>query len=197
MDCLIEPMTASDWSQVRAIYQEGIATGQATFQTEAPAWETWNAAHLPCCRLVARRGEAVIGWTALSLTSTRACYAGVAEVSVYVAARARGQGIGDRLMRVLLEASELHGIWTLWSSIFPENVASWRLHLRHGFREVGRRERIAARPVPRLCPDALAAGTVDALLLACMHRANIHPLLSKDSAWKVRRKPSTIGSTKK
>jgi L-amino acid N-acyltransferase YncA len=143
MDWTLNAMTPADWSQVRAIYLEGLATGNATFQTEAPSWEAWDAGHLPNCRLVVRRGEDVIGWAALSLGSARPCYAGVAEVSVYVAASARGQAVGDALMRTLVETSEAHGIWTLWSSIFPENVASIRLHLRHGFREVGRRERIA------------------------------------------------------
>lgn len=143
MDCNLNAMTPADWPQVRAIYLEGIATGQATFQTEAPSWEAWDAGHLPSCRLVARRAEQVAGWVALSLGSTRPSYAGVAEVSVYVAAAVRGQGVGDALMRALIESSEAHGIWTLWSSIFPENTASLRLHLRHGFRKVGRRERIA------------------------------------------------------
>lgn len=143
MDCYIEAMVPADWPQVRAIYLEGIATRQATFQTEAPSWEVWDAGHLRNCRLAVRRGEQVVGWAALSLTSSRPCYSGVAEVSVYVSATARGQGVGDALMRALVESSESHGIWTLWSSVFPENAASVRLHLRQGFREVGRRERIA------------------------------------------------------
>lgn len=139
----IEALRATDWEQVRAIYLEGIATGQATFQTEAPAWAEWDAGHLSTPRLVARADEGVLGWAALSSSSKRACYAGVAEVSIYVAAAARGQRVGNALMTALIVASEQHGIWTLWSSVFPENVASIRLHLRHGFREVGRRERIA------------------------------------------------------
>jgi len=139
----IETMRATDWEPVRAIYLEGIATGQATFQTEAPAWTEWDAGHLITPRLVARADEGVLGWAALSPSSKRACYAGVAEVSVYIAAAARGQGLGNALLAALIAAAEQQGIWTLWSSIFPENVASIRLHLRHGFREVGRRERIA------------------------------------------------------
>jgi phosphinothricin acetyltransferase len=143
MDFVIGSMRPQDWDFVRAIYLEGIATGQATFETEAPDWERWDAGHSPQCRLVARNGDVVLGWAALSLVSRREVYAGVAEVSVYVAASARGLGVGGALMRALIEASELHGVWTLQSSIFPENHASVALHLKHGFREVGRRERIA------------------------------------------------------
>jgi phosphinothricin acetyltransferase len=136
-------MQPQDWESVRTIYIEGIATGRATFETEAPDWERWNAGHLPQCRLVARNGDSVLGWAALSPVSNRLVYAGVTEVSVYVAASARGVGVGDALMRALIEASERHGVWTLQSSVFPENHASVALHLKHGFREVGRRERIA------------------------------------------------------
>jgi phosphinothricin acetyltransferase len=143
MDFVIGSMRPQDWDFVRAIYLEGITTGHATFETEAPDWERWDAGHLPQCRLVARNGDVVLGWAALSLVSRREVYAGVAEVSVYVAASARGLGVGGALMRALIEASELHGVWTLQSSIFPENHASVALHLKHGFREVGRRERIA------------------------------------------------------
>jgi L-amino acid N-acyltransferase YncA len=143
MDYVIEALCAHDWEQVRAIYLEGIATGQATFQTSAPEWEEWDAGHLPHCRLVARTDGRVLGWAALSPTSKRACYAGVAEVSVYIAAAARGQGVGKALLAALIAASEEHGIWTLWAAIFPENAASIRLHVQAGFREVGRRERIA------------------------------------------------------
>jgi L-amino acid N-acyltransferase YncA len=139
----IEAMRATDWAQIRAVYLEGIATGQATFQTEAPAWAEWDAGHLSTPRLVARAAGSVLGWAALSPSSKRACYAGVAEVSIYIAAAARGQGVGNALMAALIAAAEEQGLWTLWSSIFPENAASLRLHLRHGFREVGRRERIA------------------------------------------------------
>jgi L-amino acid N-acyltransferase YncA len=143
MDFVIDSLRPQDWEFVRAIYLEGVATGQATFETEAPDWERWDAGHLPQCRFVARSGDGVLGWAALSPVSRRKVYAGVAEVSVYVAASARGRGVGGALMRALIEASERHGVWTLQSSIFPENHASVALHLKHGFREVGRRERIA------------------------------------------------------
>ena len=136
-------MTAQDWQQVRHIYQEGLATGNATFETQAPEWEVWDARHLPTCRLVARQGDAILGWAALSPVSSRAVYAGVAEVSIYVSAAARGQGVGHTLLKALIAKSERNGIWTLQASIFPENVASIQLHLRHGFRQLGRRERIA------------------------------------------------------
>jgi phosphinothricin acetyltransferase len=143
MDFVIDLMQPRDWEFVLAIYLEGIATGQATFETEAPDWERWDAGHLPQCRLVARNGDGVLGWAALSPVSKREVYAGVAEVSVYVASAARGRGVGGALMRALIEASERHGVWTLQSSVFPENQSSVALHLNHGFREVGRRERIA------------------------------------------------------
>jgi len=143
MDFVIDSLLTQDWELVLAIYLEGIATGQATFETEAPDWERWDAGHLPQCRLVARSGDGILGWAALSPVSRREVYAGVAEVSVYVAASARGFGVGGALMRALIEASERQGVWTLQSSVFPENHASVALHLKHGFREVGRRERIA------------------------------------------------------
>jgi len=143
MDFVIDSLLTQDWEFVRAIYLEGIATGQATFETEGPDWERWDAGHLPHCRIVARSGDGILGWAALSPVSRREVYAGVAEVSVYVAASARGFGVGGALMRALIEASERQGVWTLQSSIFPENHTSVALHLKHGFREVGRRERIA------------------------------------------------------
>jgi L-amino acid N-acyltransferase YncA len=143
MDFTIDLMRPQDWEFVKAIYLEGIATGHATFETEAPDWERWDAGHSPQCRLAARNGTGVLGWAALSPVSKRQVYAGVAEVSVYVAATARGLGVGGALMRALIEASEKHGVWTLQAGIFPENQASLALHFRHGFREVGRRERIA------------------------------------------------------
>jgi phosphinothricin acetyltransferase len=139
----IGELTPADLDQVRAIYLEGIATGQATFETEAPAWETWDAGHLEVGRLAARSGDKLLGWAALSPVSRRACYAGVAEVSVYVSQAARGQGVGRALLEALIAAAELHGIWTLQGATFPENVASLRLQARCGFRIIGRRERIA------------------------------------------------------
>ena len=143
MNCVIDQMRASDWEQVRAIYLEGIRTGHATFETEAPSWERWDEAHLASARLVMRDGERVLGWAALSPVSKRQVYRGVAELTVYVAESARGQGIGRTLLEALIIESERNGIWTLQASIFPENTASVELHRRCGFREVGRRERIA------------------------------------------------------
>lgn len=142
----VEAMAASDWEQVREIYLEGVATGHATFEQDAPSWEKWDAARLPHSRLVAGlgcgTGSQVAGWAALSPASDRCAYAGVAEVSVYVAARHRGQGVGARLLNTLIEVSEAAGIWTLQAQMFPENRASLSLHMRCGFREVGRRERL-------------------------------------------------------
>jgi phosphinothricin acetyltransferase len=136
-------MTADDWPAVRAIYEAGIATGHATFQTEAPTWEAWDRTHLPSCRLVAKDDQVeIIGWAALSPVSSRPVYAGVAEVSVYVATRARGQGIGRALLEELVRQSEADGRWTLQAGIFPENEASLALHRCCGFRVVGRRERL-------------------------------------------------------
>jgi phosphinothricin acetyltransferase len=140
----VDAMSSDDWPAVRDIYEAGIATGEATFQTEAPAWDAWDAAHLETCRLVAREEYGtLIGWAALGRVSARPVYAGVAEVSVYVAASARGRGVGRLLLTALIDASERDGRWTLQASIFPENEASVRLHERCGFRVVGRRERIA------------------------------------------------------
>jgi len=142
----IDSMTPADWPAVRDIYEAGIATGEATFQTEAPPWNTWDAAHLETCRLVARdEHDVVIGWAALGRVSQRPVYSGVAEVSVYVAESARGQGVGLQLLTALIAASERDGRWMLQASIFPENEASVRLHQRCGFRIVGRRERIACQ----------------------------------------------------
>ena len=138
-------MSPQDWAAVREIYRQGIATGNATFETSVPGWEQWDAGHLPCCRLLARDGEDVLGWAALSRVSSRAVYAGVAEVSVYVAAQARGHGVGSMLLSALVTASEQNGIWTLQASVFPENQSSIALHRRCGFREVGTRQRIGCR----------------------------------------------------
>jgi len=138
----IVPLRAEHWPAVRAIYEEGIATGNATFETSAPAWRAWNASHLPFARLVALDGGEVIGWAALSRVSDRCAYAGVAEVSVYVTASAQGRGVGSTLLASLVGESEANGIWTLTAGIFPENVSSVRLHERAGFRVVGMRKRI-------------------------------------------------------
>jgi L-amino acid N-acyltransferase YncA len=135
-------MRPEEWDAVRAIYLEGIATGNSTFEQSAPDWETWDQGHLPSCRLVARATGEMLGWTALSPVSRRQVYAGVAEFSVYVAERARGRGIGAALLQALIEVSEREGIWTLQSGIFPENTASLELCRRFGFRVVGTRERV-------------------------------------------------------
>ncbi len=138
----IEPMIAAHWPDVRAIYLEGIATGCATFETSAPDWKQWDAAHLPTSRLVARDLGSTLGWSALSRVSSRQVYSGVAEVSVYVAACARGKGVGTRLLSALVEASEQNSIWTLQAGIFPENHASIRMHQKCGLRTVGTRQRL-------------------------------------------------------
>jgi phosphinothricin acetyltransferase len=143
MCCRITPLQPEDWPAVRSIYAEGIATGNATFEIETPDWKKWDAAHRQDCRLVARKlEEEIVGWAALSPVSLRRVYAGVAEVSVYVAASARGQGVGNALLPALIEESERAGVWTLQAGIFPENSASLRLHYAHEFREVGARRRI-------------------------------------------------------
>ncbi len=139
----ITKLLAEHWTAVKAIYEEGIATGNATFQTEAPEWSVWDNAHLPHSRLVALSEAGIlVGWAALSLVSSRSVYAGVAEVSVYIAAGQRGRKIGEALLAALITESERNNIWTLQASIFPENVASLRIHARCGFRQVGYRERI-------------------------------------------------------
>lgn len=135
-------MRPDDWDQVRRIYLEGIATGQATFETESPSWEKWDRSHLPFARLVARDGGEVCGWAALSPASLRAAYAGVAEVSIYVAGEYRNRGIGRSLLERLVVESEQNGIWTLQAVVFAENEATLALHRGCGFREVGCRERI-------------------------------------------------------
>jgi phosphinothricin acetyltransferase len=142
MEYKITPMKPEDWPAVREIYREGIATGHATFETDLPAWEKWDAAHRKDCRLLARNAEQIFDWAALSPVSARRVYTGVAEVSVYVAASARGIGVGKRLLQALIEESERNEIWTLQAGIFPENIASVALHKSCGFREVGVRRRI-------------------------------------------------------
>ena len=139
---VIRSLLPDEWSAVRRIYQEGIATGNATFEQAAPEWEEWDAGKLAVPRLAAELDGAMVGWAALSPTSKRHVYRGVAEVSVYVAASARGQGVGRALLSALVEQSEAAGIWTLQAGIFPENAASVRLHEQCGFRIVGHREKI-------------------------------------------------------
>lgn len=145
MDFLIKSLEATDWERVKEIYLEGLATGDATFETTAPSQVDWDNGHLPCCRLAAVEmpAELLVGWAALSRISPREAYKGVAEVSVYVAASARGKGVGRSLLQMLIDESNRNEIWTLQASIFPENTASLRLHKGLGFRTVGYRERIA------------------------------------------------------
>ena len=138
----IRLLLPSDWPAVRRIYAEGIATHNATFEQNPPEWEAWDAGKLAHPRLVGEMDGAIVGWAALSPTSKRAVYRGVTEVSVYVAAVARGQGVGRALLAALTEQSEAAGIWTLQAGIFPENAASVHLHEQAGFRIVGRRQRI-------------------------------------------------------
>ncbi len=139
---LIEQLRAEHWEDVARIYAEGIATRQATFETEVPSWEAWDGSHLAEHRFVAVRAGRVVGWAALSSVSDRCVYGGVAENSVYVGEDARGQGVGRALLAALVASSEAAGIWTIQSGIFPENVASLRVHESVGFRVVGRRERL-------------------------------------------------------
>ena len=138
---MIRELRPDDWPAVRAIYEEGIRGGNATFETEAPSWDRWHAAH-PELRLVAERDGAVVGWSALSPASARRCYRGVGDVSTYVAGKARGAGLGRELLDELVARSEQAGYWTLTAGVFPENAASLRLHRACGFRQVGVRERL-------------------------------------------------------
>jgi phosphinothricin acetyltransferase len=138
----IRPLMPGDWPAVEEIYLQGIRTGNATFETTSPGWEAWDAEHLESCRWVAESEEGMAGWAALSGVSDRCVYGGVAEVSVYVADSFQGRGVGTVLLDALIRASEEAGIWTLQAGIFPENVASIRIHQKLGFRTVGLRERL-------------------------------------------------------
>jgi L-amino acid N-acyltransferase YncA len=138
----LRDLRPGDWSEVARIFEEGIRTGNATFENEVPSWGDWDAAHLPEHRFVAERDGRVVGWIALVPVSPRECYAGVAEVSAYVDGDARGEGVGRALLARLIESSERGGIWTLETGVFPENAASLGLLERFGFRVVGTRERI-------------------------------------------------------
>jgi phosphinothricin acetyltransferase len=138
----IRDLRPDDWPEVARILAEGIATGNATFETEVPSWKAWSTGHLPEHRLVAERDGHVVGWIALAPVSSRCCYAGVSEVSLYVGEEARGEGVGTGLLAALVESAERAGIWTLETGVFPENEASLGLLQRVGFRIVGTRERI-------------------------------------------------------
>jgi L-amino acid N-acyltransferase YncA len=136
-------LLASHYAAVKEIYELGIITGNATFETSAPAWEVWDKSHLTASRLVALdENEKVVGWAALTAVSGRCTYAGVAEVSVYVHSDARGKGVGKKLLEELIRESEKENLWTLQAGIFPENTASIKLHEQCGFRQIGYREKI-------------------------------------------------------
>lgn len=143
MEYRICEMKESDWEQVARIYKEGIDTKIATFESEAPSWEKWDRDHTKCCRLVAKTGDTVLGWAALTPYSTRKVYCGVAEVSLYVGKEYKGRKLGTYLLEQLIKLSEAHGYWTLQSTIIKENTPSLKLHKKCGFREVGIREKLA------------------------------------------------------
>jgi phosphinothricin acetyltransferase len=142
MDIKLRPFKQEDWTSVAEIYRQGIETGNATFQKEVPNWESWDSGHLKTCRIVAFIDNEIIGWAALTPVSGRCVYAGVAEVSVYVASKNKGQKIGTKLLESLIAESESEGLWTLQAGIFPENIASLKIHENLGFRKVGFREKI-------------------------------------------------------
>jgi L-amino acid N-acyltransferase YncA len=157
----IRPMRDADWPAVQRIYREGIATGHATFESEAPDWDRFNTSRLPGHRLVSETAEGrILGWAAVSPVSTRPVYSGVVEHSVYIAAEARGLGLGEALLRALAESTEADGIWTIQASVFPENEASLKLHLANGYVVVGRRHRIA-----RMTHGALTGQWRDTILI--------------------------------
>ena len=141
----VRALLPDDWSAVADIYWDGMRDGLATFETELPSWQEWDRGHLPAHRLVAERFDEVVGWAALAPASARRCYAGVVENSVYVARPAQGRGVGRLLLEALIDGAQAAGIWTIQTSVFPENRASLALHERCGFRVVGMRERIAKR----------------------------------------------------
>ena len=138
----IEKMDESHWPDVKRIYDDGIATKNATFERESPEWISWDQSHRRDCRLIAAVDGNVAGWATLSNVSNRCVYAGVAEVSIYIDTNYRGKGIGDQLLKHLITESEQNGLWTLQAGVFPENAASLKLHLNNGFRTLGIREKI-------------------------------------------------------
>lgn len=139
---VFDAIQPTDWQTVKTIYEEGIDTGNATFQHSAPDWKEWNTSHLQTCRIIAKEDNIILGWAALTPVSGRCVYAGVAEVSVYIGAKARGHGLGKQLLEKLVDESEMNNIWTLQAGIFPENIASIKIHEACGFRILGRREKI-------------------------------------------------------
>ncbi|MBT2581606.1 GNAT family N-acetyltransferase [Planococcus sp. ISL-109] len=145
MEYIIRRATEDDWPEIKRIYEAGINTGLATFETEAPSHEKWGDEKTTACRIVIESEQQILGFCKLSRVSLRAVYSGVGEVSIYVDPTQFGKGIGQQIMHALIQASEQQGFWTLEAKIFPENSASLRLHLKNGFREVGFRERIGKR----------------------------------------------------
>jgi|SRR5450432_765699 L-amino acid N-acyltransferase YncA len=139
---VIKTMEPHHWNEVRRIYEEGLSTGNATFQTSAPEWEEWDKAHIESSRLIALDNGQMVGWTALTPVSSRCVYGGVAEVSIYVADSARGKGVGKILLKELIASSEAGNFWTLQAGVFPENIASIKIHEASGFRVIGKREKI-------------------------------------------------------
>jgi L-amino acid N-acyltransferase YncA len=160
MTYLTDTMKREDWEQVRSIYLEGIATGNSTFESVAPDWEQWDSTHLREHRLVVRGDNHVLAWAALSPVSSRRVYSGVAELSLYVAAEHRGKGVGSALLEAVTGSTESAGLWTLQGGIFPENTPSLRLVKKHGFREIGRREKIG-----RMTHGVLAGTWRDVILV--------------------------------
>ncbi|WP_087974399.1 GNAT family N-acetyltransferase [Oceanobacillus rekensis] len=142
MEYQISKMEEKDWEQVRDIFIQGIQTGNATFDTDAPSWEEWDRGHIHACRLVVSNGEKLLGWAALSQVSSRRAFAGIAELSIYLSVDSVGKGIGSKLIQAVIESSEAAGFWTLQSGIFPENTASIHLHKKVGFREIGVRKQL-------------------------------------------------------
>lgn len=142
MPLTVAPFQETDFPSVQKIYRQGIDTGDATFQQKAKSWSEWDNSHHPFCRIVAVKNEHIVGWAALSPISSRAVYAGIAEVSIYVDNTYKQQGIGQALLAQLITDSEQHGIWTLQAGIFPENIGSIKLHENNGFRQIGTREKL-------------------------------------------------------
>ena len=153
MSIQTRPMQHLDWPSVRSIYQQGIATGLATFEVNVPSWDEWDQHHLSFCRLIAEDAGVIVGWAALSLVSHRAVYSGVAEESVYIAENARGKGIGKIFLQQLISESEQNGIWTLQAIIFPEQKVSIALHESFVYLSLVYREKIGK--LDGVCYDIL------------------------------------------
>lgn len=150
---IIREIKESDYPHIKEIYMQGIETKNATFETQAPDWDYWNKSKLPYCRLAAVMNNEVVGWAALSPTSSRYVYRGINEVSIYISTRHTGKGIGKKLLNALIEESEKNGVWTLYASIFPENTVSINMHKSFGFREIGYMEKAG-------CMDGIWRNTI-------------------------------------